>query len=79
MKDDHLESREPAFFHWMFNVIVNWTYIFVSFSSVVYVFNLAVANQFSLTYTSLLLVTFILAWFFVGSRQHALSLLGHDG
>ena len=77
--DNHTEQRETAFFAWIFNVALNWFYAIGSFALLVYIFNVAQAHNFTFAYVLVLVGTFLLVWFFVGSRQHALSLLGHDG
>lgn len=77
--EDHINNRTTAFIPWMRSAFIHWALIFGSFILLVRVFQFAERNNFGIIPSAYLILTFFVVWFFVGSRQHALSILGHDG
>ena len=67
---------KPFFPRWLLNIVVDWLVIFVAYYGVYWAYVQTKDFHYQIIF---LLVAVFVAIFIIGNRQHALSIMGHDG
>lgn len=72
-------KRETVFWRWLFVVILNWAIVFGVMGYLYAVYQYVFSIGFFKESLLVLIGSIVFSWVLLGNRQHALSVLGHDG